>query len=180
MKTTNKQYPGLRYGCLMISCLLVLASVNMVWAGQDITAYKLTDQDVTIDGRADEGCWSQATVITGFMQHDPVEQAVPSESTRVRLAYSRTHLYVMAELRDSRPERIVRVLTRRDRHSDADNFSIDIDSYHDRRNGFRFQVNAGGTTAGAPIFMRARRRSSSTGVRLPWPTTTPGMSASRK
>ena len=42
---------------------------------------------------------------------------------------------------DSEPEQIVSRIGRRDENDDTDLFEIIIDSYHDKRTGFSFQIN---------------------------------------
>lgn len=97
-----------------------------------------------IDGFLNDKVWSLASPTSSFTQFDPVEGAAPSESTSVRILYDDNALYVGILLYDSRGERIVKRLTRRDRQAEADRISITIDSYHDHQTGFVFAVNASG------------------------------------
>ncbi len=99
---------------------------------------------IKIDGEFNEPAWAQARPITGFVQRDPNEGAPATHATEVRLAFDRTALYVAITASEPQPERIRRLLTRRDDDSPSDWVRVLIDSYHDRRTAFEFAVNAAG------------------------------------
>jgi hypothetical protein len=105
-----------------------------------VTAVRTADAPV-LDGRLTEPAWTTAPPGGGFMQYDPDEGAPATESTVVRILYDDRALYVGVECHDSDPAGIVRQLTRRDRSSEADRFTIQIDSYHDRKTAFVFSTN---------------------------------------
>jgi hypothetical protein len=97
----------------------------------------------TIDGRPTDAVWSEAVAITRFTQVDPQEGAPVSQPTRVAILYDDDALYVAAWLHDEYP--ISTRLGRRDTNlSDSDWFAIALDSYLDRRTGFRLRVNPSG------------------------------------
>lgn len=104
-----------------------------------------TRQPVSVDGRLDDGIWQTATRISGFVQRDPIEGAVPSESTVVLIAYDDAALYIGARMYDSHPDSIVARLGRRDAYANSDRFNVFLDPYHDRRSGTYFGVDAAGT-----------------------------------
>src|SRR5689334_2324509 len=93
-----------------------------------------------IDGRLDDAAWIGAIASDGFTQTFPHDGAAPSEPTRVRVAYDDDSLYIAIECLQSSP-RTAR-LTRRDRDVADDRVSIDLDTGHDRRSAFHFQVSA--------------------------------------
>jgi hypothetical protein len=105
-----------------------------------------------VDGRLDEGEWSQAPVVTAFLQREPAEGAPATEQTELRILYDEAALYVGARLHDSEPGRIVRQLSRRDDVAEADSFSLFLDPHHDHLTGVEFQVSAAGVQRDAVIY----------------------------
>lgn len=97
-----------------------------------------------IDGSLSDPEWLLAPAFLDFTQFDPEEGAPPTELTSVRLLYDNRALYVGVICYDSRPREIVRQLTRRDRSSEADRFTVMIDSYHDKQTAFVFAANVSG------------------------------------
>ena len=70
----------------------------------------------------------------------------------MRVLYDDDALYVGARLYDSRPDSIRAQLARRDRITSSDRFLVFLDSYHDRRTGFYFGINAAGTLYDGTLF----------------------------
>lgn len=103
------------------------------------------DENIQVDGRLEEMVWRNAPAVSEFRQLEPNEGAEPTERTRVFLAYDKQALYVGARMYDSAPDSVVAQLSRRDVEVSADMFVLFIDPYHDKRSGFYFGVNAGGT-----------------------------------
>lgn len=97
-----------------------------------------------LDGVLDEPQWQAAPPILDFSQSDPKEGAQPTELTSVRMVYTDHALYVGVICYDSQPQLIVQQLTRRDRSTEADRFTVQIDSYHDHSTAFVFQANVSG------------------------------------
>jgi hypothetical protein len=105
---------------------------------------------IQIDGRLDEPAWSTAPAATAFIQRDPDEGEPVSRPTEVRILYDDEALYVAARLDGPVTYR----LGRRDMALlDSDWFGVTVDSHHDRRTGFRFQVNPGGVQRDATVEM---------------------------
>ncbi|MBB6096512.1 hypothetical protein HNQ60_005434 [Povalibacter uvarum] len=104
-----------------------------------------TSQAPTIDGRIDEIEWKDAATVDGFHTLLPVEFAVPAERTVVKVMYDSDALYVGAFLYNRDPRQIsARVMKQGDALLADDRFSVVIDTFHDRRNGYLFMVNANG------------------------------------
>ena len=110
-----------------------------------------------IDGRVDDRVWATVPASDEFRQTFPSDGAPPSEPTRFRIAYDDANLYVAIEC-DQRAPAVAR-LTRRDREVAGDRVSIDIDTGHDRRNAFHFQISAGGVLVDALRFDDTERSS---------------------
>lgn len=99
----------------------------------------------TIDGVVDDAEWQDAATIEDFHQLLPVEFAPPAERTTVKVMYDSDALYVGALLFNQDPGRIsARVLKQGDALLADDRFSVVVDTFHDRRNGYLFMVNPNG------------------------------------
>ena len=93
-----------------------------------------------IDGRLDENDWASAAVTDSFTQIDPAEGKPATVRTEVRVLYDDDFLYVGARMYDTAPPQAR--LGRRDMDpGDSDWFAALIDSYHDHRTAFGFEVN---------------------------------------
>lgn len=97
-----------------------------------------------IDGLLHEAQWMEAVAEEEFTQFYPQEGAPPTERTSVRILYDDKALYIGVVCFDSDPRGIVEQLTRRDRTSESDRFTIQIDSYHDHQTAFVFSANVAG------------------------------------
>jgi hypothetical protein len=95
----------------------------------------------TLDGRDDDHLWRAAPAITQFRQHDPVEDGDPRYRTEARVGYDDKYLYVFVRAFDPAPDSVMALLSRRDVRTQSDFVHVMVDSYHDRRTGFRFSVN---------------------------------------
>lgn len=108
-----------------------------------VTAVRVNTPPV-IDGVLSDSIWRLTKPVRDFTQYDPEEGAPPTEYTIVYLAYDDRALYVGVWCNDSHPKGIVGQLTRRDRSSEADRFTVMIDSYEDHQTGFVFSTNVSG------------------------------------
>jgi len=103
-----------------------------------------TDGPIVLDGLLHDWRWQAATPVEDFTQFYPNEGDQPTERTSVRILYDDRALYIGVICYDSEPRGIVPQLTRRDRGSEADRFTVQIDSYHDHRTAFVFSTNVAG------------------------------------
>lgn len=98
---------------------------------------------IAIDGVLDEAAWAAAPVIDRFIQVDPEEGEPASERTEARILYDTEALYIGVRLHDR--GQVQSRLGRRDMSlMDSDWLGVVIDSYHDHRTGFVFDVNPAG------------------------------------
>ena len=105
-----------------------------------------------IDGILDEAFWQDIPPITDFRQRVPVDGAPASEHTELRVAFDENNLYFAVVLRDTDPDRIRRsILHREGRIDQDDNIRIGLDTYHDKRNAYIFEINPFGTQGDALI-----------------------------
>jgi len=116
-----------------------------------IQAIHVTDT-IKIDGLLDEPAWTLAQPATDFLQQQPTEGAPASERTEVRALFDDRNIYFGIRALDSDASHInARELVRDANFSNDDTVSIVLDTYHDRRNAFRFVVNPLGTQQDALI-----------------------------
>ena len=97
-----------------------------------------------IDGRLDEALYLE-TSYSDFIQYEPFNGAKASQKTDMWIAYDDAAIYVGARMWDNQPDSVVGRIGRRDAFLNADVFEVIIDSYHDKRNGFSFQINPAGS-----------------------------------
>jgi len=110
------------------------------------------DRAPRLDGTVHDPLWLQATPISSLLQREPYEGQAPTERTEVRVLYDKHEVYFGITCFDSDPKGIVATELRRDVSQELDDyFEIIIDSSHDRRNAYVFQVNPLGTQRDALI-----------------------------
>lgn len=115
------------------------------------------------DGTVDDPVWQMASPITNFRQREPFEGQTPTEKTEVRVLYDKHNVYFGIHCFDSDPSNIVATQLRRDVSQELDDyFEIIIDSSHDRRNAYVFQVNPLSTQRDA-LITEEHRTDSDTG-----------------
>lgn len=104
------------------------------------------DHKPRLDGTLDDPLWRLATPIVDFRQREPFEGRSATEKTEVRILYTSNEVYFGIFCHDSAPHEIVATQLRRDVSQEFDDyFEIIIDSRHDRRNAYVFQINPLGT-----------------------------------
>jgi hypothetical protein len=110
------------------------------------------DRPPVIDGRDLDEVWRHAMPITAFRQFDPVEDGPARFATEAKVAYDQHNLYVFIRAFDPEPQKILKILARRDVRPPTDQLKIVIDSYHDRRSGYEFAVSPAGVKRDYAIY----------------------------
>jgi hypothetical protein len=105
-----------------------------------------------IDGRDDDAVWREAPPITAFRQWRPTEGKEARFRTEAKVAYDAANLYVIVRAYDPHPDSIIKLLERRDTFTPSDMVWLFIDSYHDRRTGYEFGVNAAGVKMDQAVY----------------------------
>jgi hypothetical protein len=112
---------------------------------------------IEIDGRLDDEAWKQAEPVDEFIQAKPQAGYPASERTEVRVVYDDKNIYVGAICFDSEPRKAVTTTLEQDFDSpNSDNFGVTLDTFHDRRNAYFFQVNPRGALKDAQVFDDSR------------------------
>ena len=110
------------------------------------------EQAPRIDGVLDEAFWETILPITDFRQRVPWTAASRTERTEVRIAFDRDAIYFGFKLFDSSPDLIRRSIFHREgRIDEDDHIWIGLDTYHDGRNAYIFELNSFGTQGDALI-----------------------------
>ena len=100
-------------------------------------------EPLDLDGRLDDAVYDRVPAVSDFIQQEPLEGQLASEQTEVWVFFDDDTLYVGARCWDSQPERMVVNEMRRD-HANIyqnENFTVLLDTFYDRRNGYYFQTN---------------------------------------
>ena len=97
---------------------------------------------ITLDGKVDEPAWRAVPWNDDFTQLEPDEAAPASVRTRFKVLWDDEAIYLGVECDDPLPP--TARLSRRDTFVEGDFISFDLDTTHDRRTGFHFQVYAAG------------------------------------
>ena len=116
-----------------------------------------TDEPPSIDGLLDDAVWRSATLVTDFIQANPVEGAAPTERTEVRIAYDADHLYFAFYAHYGDPTEMRANRVDRDQAWRDDWIAVIFDTFLDQQRAYRFSVNAYGVQGDA-ILRGGRRR----------------------
>lgn len=106
------------------------------------------DSPLAVDGVLDEPFWAQAEVATNFID---VRSGQPADQqTTVRMAYTRSHLYVAVECFDNQVDKIRATERREDRYFQGDDWvEIHLDPMHSHNSKYAFFSNPLGTRVDA-------------------------------
>jgi len=124
-----------------------LSSDSMVnyYASQKRVYYaERTENAPKIDGHITEACWQRGVWSGDFRQQQPLQAHPPSQETEFKILYDDQNIYVGIKCYDSEPEKIRAILGRRDDFTSGDVTGVALDTYHDKRTAFEFNVSAAG------------------------------------
>ena len=121
----------------------VVTNVHAESHDYQIKAYR-TYESVEIDGDLTEEDWKHAEPINEFVQIEPYEGEIGSESMEVRILYDNENIYFGFTCYDTEISKLVANEMRRDSRDlhDNDTVFLILDTYDDKRSGFFFRVNA--------------------------------------
>ncbi len=131
---------------------ILLIFINTAMAQNKRFGAIKTTHSIKVDGDEGDAAWNDVESISDFITSIPVFGKKPRRETEVKVLYDNAAVYVLAHIHDN-PSNIRRQLTLRDQENlqDVDAFSIGIDTYHDKQNGFLFKVTAAGVQSDAKI-----------------------------
>lgn len=138
---------------LALVALVAIMTARAEWASAEVRAHAARrSSHIRVDGRLDEPTWTNAQRQGGFTQRFPKDGAKASHDTEFAVLYDDDAIYIGVWAHDPEPAKIRRTLTRRDVNALADAITIGIDSYHDRRTAYVFQINAAGVQRDSILF----------------------------
>ena len=135
--------------CLIVlsACILNLSGVlyaqELGSAGPEKTIMAVrTDAPPKIDGILDDDTWQHAPATTGLTQCEPDEGKPATERTTIQIAYDDEAIYVAATCYDTKPNKVISRLYRRDEGLDGgqDFVEVCLDPHHDHQTGNFFIV----------------------------------------
>ena len=111
------------------------------------------DAELTLDGHLEENFYRTVPAISGFIQQEPQEGQPATDQTEVWVFFDDDNVYISARNWDTEPDRIVANEMRRDSRNifNNDNFSVILDTFYDRRDGFLFMTNPLGALYDAQV-----------------------------
>ncbi len=109
-----------------------------------ISAYRLKENEkIEIDGKLSESAWILAEHRGDFIEKEPYPLIPMREKSEFAILYDEENLYLGVWCWDSKPEDIVQILSPRGT-SAPDHLMFFIDSYFDKRTGYKFMVTPTG------------------------------------
>ena len=146
----------LRVGKSAILCAAFLLQLTPLFPspshGDQVLRAHFSTTPPTLDGVLTEEVWNTASPTQPFTQKEPMAGEEASESTVVKVVYTRQSLFLGIVCADSSPENVVATELRRDGDlTKDDSIWILLDSFHDHRNAFLFATNSLGTQYDALI-----------------------------
>ena len=133
---------------LLIGLVLTLAAAygQLPTPGQPLKTVHIQKlaAKIKVDGRLDEPVWSALTPIIDFTQTEPDLGAPVSERTEALIFYDDDNIYFGFRCYDHEPQKILHRLGAHDALTRSDSVDVFIDTFHDRRTGYYYSVNARG------------------------------------
>ncbi len=109
-----------------------------------INAYRLKENEkIEIDGSLSEQAWKTADHRGDFIEKEPYPLIPMREKTEFAILYDDENFYLGVWCWDSKPEEIIQILSPRNT-SAPDHLMFFIDSYFDKRTGYKFMVTPTG------------------------------------
>lgn len=136
----------------MFAAALALATIQ-AFQGRGATAVRIAPEEApVIDGILNDKIWEKAEPIGELWQREPALKSAPSERTIVKFAHDGKNLYVALYCYDSSPKEIRDTQIRRDAMLDPDDrVEFLLDTLHDGRNAYFFQIGPGGSIGDALV-----------------------------
>jgi len=105
-----------------------------------------------VDGDLSDAAWKDAETIAGLFQTDPRPGEPSTEKTEARVVFDSETIYFGIHCFDSEPDGVVATQMARNGSTFLDDrVSILLDTFRDRRNGYMFQISAGGAREDALV-----------------------------
>lgn len=131
---------------LILMAGVLFPSDTLTFSGRthelEVSPPRFEHPDIRVDGSLQEPVWSDAAVLNGFTQYEPVEGIPSTADTEVRVLYAGDAIYFGIRAFDENPELILARMGERDRSVFGDDWiRIILDTFDDQRQGYVFYVN---------------------------------------
>ena len=138
---TKRFIPGL---------LFLFACLCSAIAQEPVHAVKF-DVPPIIDGIISEEIWTKADPVTDFIQREPLNGEPATEKTEVYVGFDQHNLYIAFRCYGNPENVIAKELARDVSLRYDDRIQIILDTYHDQRNAYWFQVGPRGSIGDAIV-----------------------------
>ncbi|MBO6575207.1 MAG: hypothetical protein JJ896_07325 [Rhodothermales bacterium] len=127
---------------------MTLLTLLLVLAGNpnEVEIPRVEGSQIVLDGVLDDAVWQQATLLTGFMQYQPVDGRPAMDSTHVYVWYEATAIHFGIRAYEVHSE-VRATLADRDKIDGDDHVLLVLDTYNDRRQAVGIAVNPLGQQA---------------------------------
>jgi hypothetical protein len=134
----------------VVACSVFSPHIEAGPADAKSVAAVYTATPPTLDGRLDDPVWQHAATVDDLHMVVPDAYAAPSEQSLIRVLYGKDALYLAARFHDSEPEKVTAMVLRQgDVSFGEDGFSIILDPFNRKRNGYMFDINPNGVRSQA-------------------------------
>jgi len=135
-------YAGLVCGSLAVGLPNHAAAQSGAQVPQLTVGRPVNGDRPAIDGRVDDGVWSDVEPFSGFVQQEPSDGEPATERTEIRFLLDRQNLYIAVVCFDSEPDKVLVSQSRRDAPlNDTDSIQILLDTFNDGQNALVFGTN---------------------------------------
>jgi hypothetical protein len=129
-------------GCLAITRPSAAQSAEPVDPDANYTLHiSQAKSPIKLDGLLDESAWTSAAVAGRFFQNFPFDSSFAKLPTDVRVTFDANFLYVGVVVTQPRNTYITRSLKRDFEGGTSDVFTVNIDPFNDKLNGFHFALS---------------------------------------
>ncbi len=131
--------------------ILLLLFCKTTFAQQKEVHVKWIEEEISLDGKLDEGVWNTTDVATDFWQYFPTDTLLSTSQTEIRMLFDKKYLYIGIKLYSQGDDYVVPSLKRDFSARANDNISMMFDTYRDGNNAFMFGTNPEGVQREALI-----------------------------
>ena len=129
----------------------VLLALNQITVAQKVIKAVRVQTPPEIDGFVNDDVWNQAFPVDEFYQREPNTGEPVSEKTIFYTCYDENNIYFAVKCWDD-PDKITAKEMARDVNlGNDDRIQIILDTYHDQRNGYWFQIGPRGSIGDAIV-----------------------------
>ncbi|CAH0996562.1 hypothetical protein EMA8858_02694 [Emticicia aquatica] len=140
-------------GAILLGINLLSAQNNATQEDDKYSIHiKKTKTPIKLDGLLDEDSWKSADLAKNFFLNRPYDSSFAKLQTEVKITFDDNFIYVGAVCYEPRNLYTVASLKRDFEGGTSDVFTVNIDTFKDRLNGFQFAINPYGVQREGLIF----------------------------